>query len=363
MFRKGTQQTFGSFGTFNVPSPVVGGDFPGPKVNTQTFTGNGNALEEFKGKVTINPGQEGIYTIQLYYGTGSTSNYPFNNTPDEVSNVVIHLASASLKEIGPSSTVTKIAGNNFTSANVSNLRIKTTEGGIFTARNLNILSGTGSNQVHVSTSFANENGTLLPPLAGFNEFTVNSNSEIELHNGEIFIINGEITGSGNATFFYFTPTSSLNVTSGFNNSMQGGNFTDSSQGDFLILTASSDTFNINENYFSTTDQTFLVNYINPSTVNDFSLLFKNTHLIFENEYMCTVDENEYNFTLNPTARKLKSINNGELANFATGSNFKPYVTTIGLYSDDGELLVVGKLGQPIKMSDETDTTFIVRYDT
>ena len=41
--------------------------------------------------------------------------------------------------------------------------------------------------VYPSTSFANENGLLLPPLAGFNEFTVNSNSEIELHNGEIFI--------------------------------------------------------------------------------------------------------------------------------------------------------------------------------
>ena len=33
------------------------------------------------------------------------------------------------------------------------------------------------------------------------------------------------------------------------------------------------------------------------------------------------------------------------------------------YNDNGELLVVGKLGQPIKMSEETDTTFILRYDT
>ena len=28
-----------------------------------------------------------------------------------------------------------------------------------------------------------------------------------------------------------------------------------------------------------------------------------------------------------------------------------------------ELLVVGKLGQPVRMSDETDTTFIIRWDT
>ena len=97
--------------------------------------------------------------------------------------------------------------------------------------------------------------------------------------------------------------------------------------------------------------------------NEFTIQYKNSHLIFENEFHCTVDEDEYNFSLNPTARKNKDINKGDLANFATGSNFKPYVTTVGLYNEAGELLVVGKFGQPIRMSDETDTTFVVRYDT
>ena len=40
-----------------------------------------------------------------------------------------------------------------------------------------------------------------------------------------------------------------------------------------------------------------------------------------------------------------------------------YVDSIGLYDDNGELLVVGKLGQPIRMSDEADTTYVVRFDT
>jgi len=52
-----------------------------------------------------------------------------------------------------------------------------------------------------------------------------------------------------------------------------------------------------------------------------------------------------------------------MADFATGSLFKPYITTIGLYNENNELLVVGKLGQPIKTSNETDTTLIVRWDT
>jgi hypothetical protein len=49
--------------------------------------------------------------------------------------------------------------------------------------------------------------------------------------------------------------------------------------------------------------------------------------------------------------------------FATGSFFQPYVTTIGLYNDNNELLMVAKLGKPIALSSDTDMTFIVKYDT
>jgi len=94
-----------------------------------------------------------------------------------------------------------------------------------------------------------------------------------------------------------------------------------------------------------------------------TLQFQGSHLIYENEYQCTVDEHEFNDTLNISARKIKSKDSDELADFTTGSLFKPYVTTIGLYNEDNELLVVGKLGQPIRTSNETDTTFIVRWDT
>ena len=93
------------------------------------------------------------------------------------------------------------------------------------------------------------------------------------------------------------------------------------------------------------------------------LQFKNIHPIYENEYMCTINADEYNYTHNISTRKIKSDQKPDLANFATGSLFKPYVTTVGLYNEDHELLVVGKLGQAIRMSDETDTTFVLRWDT
>ena len=94
-----------------------------------------------------------------------------------------------------------------------------------------------------------------------------------------------------------------------------------------------------------------------------NLKFEGSHLIYENEYQCKIEEHEFNHTLNPSARQKRSINNDEIADFAQNDLFKPYVTTIGLYNENNELLVVGKLGQPIKKSDKTDTTFIVRWDT
>ena len=93
------------------------------------------------------------------------------------------------------------------------------------------------------------------------------------------------------------------------------------------------------------------------------LKFQGTHLMYEHEYQCTVDEHEFNQTFNMSTREIQSNNNYTLAGFTTSSHFKPYVTTIGLYNEQNDLLVVGKLGQPIRMSNETDTTFILRWDT
>jgi hypothetical protein len=99
-----------------------------------------------------------------------------------------------------------------------------------------------------------------------------------------------------------------------------------------------------------------------SALNITDLQFQGSHLIYENEYKCTIEEHEFNYTLNPSARTNKNTNSQTLANFAISSSFKPYVTTVGLYSEEGELLVVGKLGQPTRMSDETDTTIVIRWD-
>ena len=114
----------------------------------------------------------------------------------------------------------------------------------------------------------------------------------------------------------------------------------------------------------------LITITNPYYFNHFkhnnitsSIRYKNTMPLVENEIQCTIDEQEYNYTNNVTTRCIQNEEGEQLANFATSSLWKPYVTTLGLYNEDHELLVVGKLGQPTKMSDETDTTFVLRWDT
>ena len=94
-----------------------------------------------------------------------------------------------------------------------------------------------------------------------------------------------------------------------------------------------------------------------------TLQFQGSHLIYEHEYQCTVQEHEFNTTLNSSALDQTDSNPYKISGFTTSSHFQPYVTTVGLYNQANELLVVGKLGQPIRKSDKTDMTFIVRWDT
>jgi hypothetical protein len=70
-----------------------------------------------------------------------------------------------------------------------------------------------------------------------------------------------------------------------------------------------------------------------------------------------------NITINSATYTSYEIIDSTIKDFATGSAFQPYVTTIGLYNDDDDLLMVAKLSEPIALSADTDMTFIVRYDT
>lgn len=94
---------------------------------------------------------------------------------------------------------------------------------------------------------------------------------------------------------------------------------------------------------------------------NFTVSFKNEHIIEENEVRCLVNESDFNLSYNPTIVTGSYIG-GVVRDFATGSEFTTYTTTLGLYNDNNELLAVAKFSKPILISPDTDMTFVVKYD-
>jgi hypothetical protein len=110
-------------------------------------------------------------------------------------------------------------------------------------------------------------------------------------------------------------------------------------------------------FYGLTDAAVVQNFVTSSNV---TCSFSSSLTIYETQYKCTAGENEFNFSLNPTI--LSGSNNDTLYDFATGSYFQPYATTVGLYNEQQQLLAVGKLSQPLPLSPTTDTTILVNID-
>jgi len=149
---------------------------------------------------------------------------------------------------------------------------------------------------------------------------------------------------------------------------------------------------------------------------DWDLSYKSTETIYENEYLLSVNPDEFNVSQNPSAyvevgkqtdtftesngivrnvitnpgvkyiRKKSILENGQILDYRypssissvsggfehfdlsssvdrTGSFLSPFITTIGLYDDNCELMAVAKLATPIKSEYDIPINFIVRFDT
>lgn len=127
----------------------------------------------------------------------------------------------------------------------------------------------------------------------------------------------------------------------------------------------------------------------------YQLTFQATHTNYEYEIVANVNEGEYNSSTNISVTKdrsgsmqltegtpnmhsmlpfgdnptngtasLQSFYNAteEVESFVTHSEFRPYITTIGLYNDKTELMAVGKLSRAIKNDGEFGLKFVVRFD-
>lgn len=90
----------------------------------------------------------------------------------------------------------------------------------------------------------------------------------------------------------------------------------------------------------------------------YNVQFNNTTELNSTIYFCRANHNDFNYSTNPT--------------YLTGSKIRvkqnsfdmpvSYITTVGLYSADNELLAVAKLSEPIKKQPDTELTLRVRLD-
>ena len=97
-----------------------------------------------------------------------------------------------------------------------------------------------------------------------------------------------------------------------------------------------------------------------TTSSNITCSFQSTLTLYESQYKCTANPNEFNYTLNPSA--ISSSTEGRVYDFLTGSYFQPYITTVGLYNNANQLVAVGKLSQPLQSSNVTDTTILINLD-
>jgi len=151
--------------------------------------------------------------------------------------------------------------------------------------------------------------------------------------------------------------------------------------------------------------------------NGWQLDYKSTKTIYEHEYLLIANEDEFNVSQNPSAvvevgkvtefitgsdnkiykvttnpgtkyiKKKSVLETGEILDYrfasnytssvsggfehydlsgsidSTGSFLAPFITTIGLYDDNCDLVAVAKLPQPIKSEPDMPVNFIIRFDT
>lgn len=125
---------------------------------------------------------------------------------------------------------------------------------------------------------------------------------------------------------------------------------------------------------------------------DWQLNYQSTNTIYENEILLVVDEDEFNTSTNPSAVDFINLQNLEYTTSfegikrthtfdaatikpeflayeysssidPTGSFIAPYVTTIGLYDENMDMVAVAKLATPIKSTPDLPVNFLVRIDT
>lgn len=81
--------------------------------------------------------------------------------------------------------------------------------------------------------------------------------------------------------------------------------------------------------------------------------FKSTQFIYQHSYLCEIDKNEMNASMNPT--------------FSSGSekiydDMPTFITEVGLYDKENRLLAVGKMARPLWNDPEQSLSVEIQFD-
>jgi hypothetical protein len=90
----------------------------------------------------------------------------------------------------------------------------------------------------------------------------------------------------------------------------------------------------------------------------YNVQFNNTTELHSTLYFCRINNTDFNYSTNPTYVSSSKVVTKENALDQPVS----YVTTVGLYGANNELLAVGKLSEPLKKTPSNEMTLRVRLD-
>ena len=90
-----------------------------------------------------------------------------------------------------------------------------------------------------------------------------------------------------------------------------------------------------------------------------NISFNNTTELYSTVYFARAHHNEFNYSANSTYLSESKVR-------VKGNSItrppRAYITTVGLYAADNELLAVAKLSEPLRKDPSTETTLRVRLD-
>jgi hypothetical protein len=98
---------------------------------------------------------------------------------------------------------------------------------------------------------------------------------------------------------------------------------------------------------------------NPTTSDPFGFIARNSEKVTSTHYFVRIKNAEYNFSNNPS---YVTGSVGQLGQSTFINDPKSYITTVGLYNDNQELLAVAKLSKPLLKSFQRESLIRVKLD-